>query len=164
MNILVTGAAGFIGSNLVHYLLKEASGELGLPINKVINLDALTYAGNPGNLAGLESDERHLLVKGDICDESLVRDLLATHEIDAVMHLAAESHVDRYIESPEQFIQTNVVGTFRPLPAFLDHCAATGECIWPQPNGSTCDRNAACSSGICTGGICQKLPSACVAP
>jgi dTDP-glucose 4,6-dehydratase len=95
MNILVTGGAGFIGSNLVHYLLGDAADELGMAVDKVVTLDKLTYAGNPANLDPVESDPRHTLVVGDICDGPLVAELLETHDIDVVMHLAAESHVDR---------------------------------------------------------------------
>jgi dTDP-glucose 4,6-dehydratase len=115
MNILVTGAAGFIGSNLVHYLLGPAAAETGAVIAKVVNLDKLTYAGNPDNLKPVANDARHIFVQGDIMDSALVRRLLVEHDIDAIMHLAAESHVDRSIDSPEEFIQTNFVGTFRLL-------------------------------------------------
>lgn len=126
MNILVTGGAGFIGSNLVHYLLGEASEDLGLVVDKVVNLDKLTYAGNPENLSGLATDGRHVFVQGDIGDPDLVPSLLADHDIDVVMHLAAESHVDRSIDSPEEFILTNVVGTHRLLDAFRKHLVRSG--------------------------------------
>lgn len=115
MNILVTGAAGFIGSNLVHYLLGPAAAETGATITKIVNLDKLTYAGNPENLLPVANDPRHIFVQGDIMDSALIKRLLTEHDIDAVMHLAAESHVDRSIDSPEEFIQTNFVGTFRLL-------------------------------------------------
>jgi len=121
MNVLVTGGAGFIGSNLVHHLLGPAAAETGPAIERVVNLDKLTYAGNPGNLQPVAGDPRHVFVEGDIMDSALVRRLLAEHEIDAIMHLAAESHVDRSIDAPEDFIQTNFVGTFRLLDAARDH-------------------------------------------
>ncbi|MGY6531688.1 dTDP-glucose 4,6-dehydratase [Glycocaulis sp.] len=104
MKLLVTGGSGFIGSALV----RKAVLERGLT---VINLDALTYAGNPANLADLESDPRYIFQHGDIGDEALVRELLARHQPDAIMHLAAESHVDRSIDGPLAFIDTNVRGT-----------------------------------------------------
>ncbi len=118
MRILVTGGAGFIGSNLVHYLLDHAAVEFGVQIEKIVTLDKLTYAGNLTNLAGLETDSRHCFIQGDISDEALVSDLLREHRIHAVMHLAAESHVDRSIVRPEEFIMTNLVGTYRLLEAF----------------------------------------------
>ena len=104
-SILVTGGAGFIGSNFILSWI----GTRGTP---VINLDLLTYAGNAENLCTLEGDERHLLVRGDICDADLVGSLLRTHQPRAVVHFAAESHVDRSIASPQEFIRTNVQGTF----------------------------------------------------
>jgi dTDP-glucose 4,6-dehydratase len=118
MNILVTGAAGFIGSNLVHYLLGGAAAELGVRIGTVVSLDKLTYAGNRSSLDDIQSDNRHVFVQGDIGDSELVSRLLREHAIDAVMHLAAESHVDRSIDSPEEFMMTNFVGTYRLLESF----------------------------------------------
>lgn len=115
MRILVTGGAGFIGSNLVHYLLGGSTHELGSDIDLVVTLDKLTYAGSRARLSGLEEDPRHVFVLGDIGDSALVSALLREHQIDAVMHLAAESHVDRSIDNPEEFIQTNIVGTYRLL-------------------------------------------------
>ena len=103
--LLVTGGAGFIGSNFV----LAAVGQAGEP---VVNLDKLTYAGNLRNLEALRGDARHSFVQGDIADRALVRGLLECHRPRAIVHLAAESHVDRSIEGPAQFIQTNVVGTF----------------------------------------------------
>jgi dTDP-glucose 4,6-dehydratase len=106
--ILVTGGAGFIGSNFIlDWIAKNG--------DPVVNLDALTYAGNVNNLAALEGDERHLLVQGDIGDRTLVDRLLAHHRPRAIINFAAESHVDRSIYGPEAFIQTNVVGTFHLL-------------------------------------------------
>lgn len=110
MTLLITGGAGFIGSNLVIDWLAK-SGE------KVINLDALTYAGNPDNLAGLEGDSRHVFVKGGIGDFDLVARLLAEHQPRAIVNFTAEFHVDRAIHGPEDFTQTNIVGTFRLLEA-----------------------------------------------
>jgi dTDP-glucose 4,6-dehydratase len=103
--ILVTGGAGFIGSNFVLTWLRA----IGSP---VINLDALSYAGNPANLSSLDNDARYLFVRGDICDAELVGSLLREHKPRAIVHFAAESHVDRSISSPEAFIRTNVQGTF----------------------------------------------------
>jgi dTDP-glucose 4,6-dehydratase len=103
--ILVTGGAGFIGSNFVHAWLHETDEAL-------VNLDKLTYAGNPANLASVADDERHRFVRGDIGDRALVEALLAEHAPRAIINFAAESHVDRSIHGPAEFIQTNVVGTF----------------------------------------------------
>ncbi|NBU89070.1 MAG: dTDP-glucose 4,6-dehydratase [Betaproteobacteria bacterium] len=113
MTILVTGGAGFIGSNFVLDWLKDdaTQGE------SVVNLDALTYAGNLRNLASLKGDARHRFVQGDICDCSLVDRLLAEHQPRAIVHFAAESHVDRSIHGPGAFIRTNVEGTFTLLEA-----------------------------------------------
>ena len=105
MNVLVTGGCGFIGSNLVKYIRRTR------PDWKLVNLDKLTYAGNLETLSDLENDPRHVFVRGDIGNRELVDHLLATHQIDSVMHLAAESHVDRSILGPEVFTLTNVVGT-----------------------------------------------------
>ncbi len=106
--LLVTGGAGFIGSNFVLSGI-AATGE------PIVNLDKLTYAGNAANLEALRTDARHVFVKGDICDRALVRELLGRHRPRAVVHLAAESHVDRSIAGPAEFVQTNVVGTFALL-------------------------------------------------
>jgi dTDP-glucose 4,6-dehydratase len=110
MTILVTGGAGFIGANFVLDWL-AASDE------PVVNLDKLTYAGNPETLASLQGDARHQLVQGDIGDSALVSRLLAEHKPRAVVNFAAESHVDRSIHGPGEFIQTNIVGTFNLLEA-----------------------------------------------
>jgi dTDP-glucose 4,6-dehydratase len=106
--ILVTGCAGFIGSNFVHTWLSQHD-------EPVVNLDKLTYAGNLDNLSSLASDPRHVFVQGDIGDRALVDKLLADHQPRAVLNFAAESHVDRSIHGPGDFIQTNVVGTFNLL-------------------------------------------------
>ena len=124
-SILVTGCAGFIGSNFVLDWLASTD-------EPVINLDKLTYAGNPDNLAAIEGDSRHQLVKGDICDRELVNQLIATHKPRAIVHFAAESHVDRSIHGPGDFIQTNVVGTFQLL-----------ECVRAYWSGLDADRQAA---------------------
>jgi len=106
--ILVTGGAGFIGANFVLDWFAQSD-------EPVLNLDKLTYAGNLETLASLQNDARHVFVQGDIGDSALVRQLLAQHRPRAVVNFAAESHVDRSIHGPEDFIQTNIVGTFRLL-------------------------------------------------
>ena len=113
-NILVTGGAGFIGSNFVLQWLASKDSDSGSS-SSVINLDKLTYAGNPGNLISLSSDPRYNFVQGDICDRELVSEILRTHRPRAVVHFAAESHVDRSIHGPDDFIRTNVNGTFSLL-------------------------------------------------
>ncbi len=110
-NVMVTGGAGFIGSNFIRYLLQHE------PDVQIYNLDALTYAGSMKNLEDISSSERHVFIRGDICDRFLVEGILRKHKIDSVVHFAAESHVDRSILGPAQFIQTNVVGTFTLLEA-----------------------------------------------
>jgi len=105
-NILVTGGAGFIGSNFIHYALQKDS-----EVN-IINLDALTYAGSLENLRELPDPNRHVFIHGDITDNHLVKDVFTKYKIDTVVHFAAESHVDRSIFGPSQFIHTNIVGTF----------------------------------------------------
>ena len=108
--ILVTGGAGFIGANFVLDWLAQSD-------EPVVNLDLLTYAGNLNNLASLAGDARHIFVHGDIADSTLLADLLIRYQLRAVINFAAESHVDRSIHGPEDFIQTNIVGTFRLLEA-----------------------------------------------
>ena len=109
--ILVTGGAGFIGSNFVRYLTETQ------PDVFVFNLDLLTYAGSLENLKGLPETNRHEFIKGNICDQAFVEDVLRRHEIDAIVHFAAESHVDRSISGPGAFVQTNIFGTFSLLEA-----------------------------------------------
>lgn len=113
MRLLVTGGAGFIGSNFVHHILKT------YPDYEVVNLDALTYAGNLENLKALEGNTRHTFVKGDICDQALVDDLVK--DCDIVVHFAAESHVDRSILDSAAFVRTNVIGTHALLEAARKH-------------------------------------------
>ena len=105
MKILITGGAGFIGSALIRYLLPQTEVS-------IVNLDKLTYAASPGALDSVQDDPRYAFEKVDICDGPSVRRVFAEHRPDAVMHLAAESHVDRSIDSPSDFIQTNVLGTY----------------------------------------------------
>lgn len=114
MRLLVTGGAGFIGSNFVYHVLRHH------PQDEVIVLDLLTYAGNLENLKSLENDPRFKFVKGDICDRDLVDSLVS--KVDAVVHFAAESHVDRSIQDATQFVRTNVIGT----QTLLDSCRANG--------------------------------------
>ena len=109
--LLVTGGAGFIGSNFVRHILK-CDEEV-----HIVNLDALTYAGSLENLRDLQSPQRHTFVEGDICDFSLLTDLLREHRIDTIVHFAAETHVDRSILGPAPFIRSNIEGTFRLLEA-----------------------------------------------
>lgn len=109
-SLLVTGGSGFIGSAFIRYLL----GPAGFG-GRVVNLDLLTYAGNPENVASVAADDRYRFVHGDIGNSELVRALVAEHGIDCVVHFAAESHVDRSIVAPGAFVETNVVGTFRLL-------------------------------------------------
>jgi dTDP-glucose 4,6-dehydratase len=108
-NILVTGGCGFIGANFIRYLLSEAAFS-----GRIINMDKLTYAGNPENLAGLDeaTDDRYVFVHADICDAEAVKTVFETYKIDTVCHFAAESHVDRSIVAPDAFVNTNIQGTF----------------------------------------------------
>ncbi|HEX7843704.1 MAG TPA: dTDP-glucose 4,6-dehydratase [Kofleriaceae bacterium] len=114
--LLITGGAGFIGSNLTRAVLASDGLDAGA-LEAVVVLDAFTYAGHRVNLAGMMGDPRLALVEGDICDRALVERMLAEHAIDAVFHLAAESHVDRSIASADVFVRTNVTGTFTLLDA-----------------------------------------------
>lgn len=112
MKVLVTGGAGFIGSNLVRLLVCEKGAE-------VVNLDKLTYAGNLSSLRDLEGNPAHVFEQVDICDADELKRIFTTHQPDAVLHLAAESHVDRSIDGPGEFIQANIVGTYTLLQAAL---------------------------------------------
>jgi dTDP-glucose 4,6-dehydratase len=118
--ILVTGGAGFIGSNFI-------LGWMGSAGTQVVNLDLLTYAGNPANLSSLDGDSRYQLVRGDICSGDLVGSLLQEHQPRAIIHFAAESHVDRSIASPGAFIRTNVQGTFALLDQTLNYWSKLSE-------------------------------------
>ena len=119
--ILVTGGLGFIGSNFIRMLLQEDVFE------NVINLDKQTYAGNPENLSGFQNHPQYVFQRVDICDQTSLESILMENEVDAVVNFAAESHVDRSIDGPEPFVQTNIVGTLRLLEAtktFLSKCSA----------------------------------------
>ena len=120
---LVTGGAGFIGSNYIHYMFRKYGDEI-----RIINVDALTYAGNPENLKDVEKRENYTFVKADICDKEAMERIFAENEIDRVVHFAAETHVDRSIRNPEVFVQTNVLGT-----AVLLNCA---KAAWEREDGS----------------------------
>lgn len=115
MALLVTGGAGFIGANFILQWLAAADAE------PLINLDKLTYAGNLTNLAAVEADARYRFVRGDVADRGLVAGLLREYRPRAIVHFAAESHVDRSIQGPDDFVETNVVGTFHLLDEALDH-------------------------------------------
>jgi dTDP-glucose 4,6-dehydratase len=114
--LLVTGGAGFIGSNFVRQVLGGGDGDV-----RVVNLDKLTYAGNRVTLADVEANPNHTFVHGDIADAELLAGIFAQHDVSAVVHFAAESHVDRSIENPEAFLLTNVLGSFRLFEAALRH-------------------------------------------
>jgi dTDP-glucose 4,6-dehydratase len=114
MKLLVTGGAGFIGSNFIRYILRE------YPQYEIVNLDKLTYAGNLDNLKDIEGSERYEFVKGDICDEKIVDEVVGKG-VDAILNYAAESHVDRSITGPKDFIMTEVIGTYNLLEALRQH-------------------------------------------
>ena len=105
MKLLVTGGAGFIGSNFIRYILDKH------PNFDIVNLDKLTYAGNLENLRGVENNQRYTFVKGDICHKTNVQSIVNKHGIDSIVNFAAESHVDRSILGAAEFVQTNIVGT-----------------------------------------------------
>jgi dTDP-glucose 4,6-dehydratase len=123
-NLLVTGGAGFIGANFVHYWLAQN------PQDKVIVLDALTYAGNKANLDLVASNPNMTFIQGDICDTALIENLIDTHQLNTIVHFAAESHVDRSITGPDAFIETNILGTYSLLKAakkkWIDEPKAAG--------------------------------------
>ncbi len=120
---LVTGGAGFIGSNYIHYMFRKYGDEI-----RIINVDALTYAGNPENLRNVEKRENYTFVHANICDKEAIAKVFAENDIDRVVHFAAESHVDRSIREPEVFVKTNVLGT-----AVMLNCAKEA---WENPDGS----------------------------
>jgi len=120
-NILVTGGAGFIGCNFVRLMLARYSDI------RIVNLDKLTYAGSTANLDNLPDESRHDFIQGDICDRNLLASLLVKHQIDTIVHFAAESHVDRSLTGPAEFMATNIIGTFTLLDAARDY--------WQQING-----------------------------
>ena len=111
-NLLVTGGCGFIGSNFIHYLLAREDFH-----GRIVNVDALTYAGNPDNLKGVAATDpgRYVFIRADICDLETMKNIFNDYGIDAVSHFAAESHVDRSIKRPDSFIFSNIVGTFNLL-------------------------------------------------
>ena len=120
---LVTGGAGFIGSNYIHYMFRKYNNEI-----RIINVDSLTYAGNLENLKGVEGRDNYSFVKADICDKQAINKIFEENDIDRVVHFAAESHVDRSIKNPEVFVQTNVLGTLIMLDA--------SKKAWEQADGS----------------------------
>ena len=111
MKILVTGGLGFIGSNFIRHIFKKYPGY------KIVNIDKMTYAGNPENLRDIENDSRYSFIKGDICDERLIDELISSEKPDAILNFAAESHVDRSISDPHSFIKTDILGTHNLLEA-----------------------------------------------
>ena len=114
MKILITGGAGFIGSAMIRYIIKHTK-------DSVVNLDKLTYAGNVESLYEVSENERYVFEQSDICDIRKLRNIIQTHQPDSIMHLAAESHVDRSIDGPAEFIQTNIVGTYNLLDVARDY-------------------------------------------
>ena len=129
-NLLVTGGAGFIGANYVHYWLEQ------YPNDKVVVLDALTYAGNKANLEPVQNHPNFVFAQGDICNAELVETLLKEHRLDTIVHFAAESHVDRSITGPDAFIETNILGTYSLLKAakkvWIDEPKAEGKSPLPH--------------------------------
>ena len=119
MKFLITGGAGFIGSSLVRIIINDTN-------HTVINLDKLTYAGNLSSLKSVSDSKRYIFEKGDICNKENVRRILDKYQPDILMHLAAESHVDRSIDGPEEFINTNIIGTFVLLEE-VKHFSSNGK-------------------------------------
>jgi dTDP-glucose 4,6-dehydratase len=119
MNLLVTGGCGFIGGHFLRRRLADPAS----PLRRLVNLDAITYAADPAPLAGLPTDDRYAFVHGDILDRPLLDRLFAEHDFDAVVHFAAETHVDRSIDAPAAFLQTNILGTHHLLEAARAHLA-----------------------------------------
>ena len=119
---LVTGGAGFIGSNYIHYMFRKYDNEI-----RIINVDALTYAGNLENLKDIENRDNYTFIKADITDKDAIMKIFEENDIDRVVHFAAESHVDRSIKNPEVFVKTNVLGT-----AVMLNCA---KAAWELPDG-----------------------------
>src|SRR5579862_1806318 len=130
MNLLVTGGAGFIGSNLIQHIIGKRE------IRKLVNLDCLTYAGHLANLETVSKDPKYVFEKVDLRDKAAVVQVVQTHDITHVMHLAAESHVDRSITGPGDFVSTNVVGTFNLLEA----CRAAWAASSSTPHSSSKSR------------------------
>ncbi|MCB1097941.1 MAG: dTDP-glucose 4,6-dehydratase [Verrucomicrobiae bacterium] len=157
VSILVTGGAGFIGSSLVRTILnREFTRGLGVEVVKLVNLDKLTYSGNLSNLDEVADDQRHIFVKGDICDRRLIGDLLKDYCIDAVVHLAAESHVDRSIDDASAFIETNVVGTHCLLEEFRLYIARRSI---PRSEGDLAGRFIHVSTDEVYGSLDEKDPA-----
>ena len=119
-NILITGGAGFIGSNFIEFFMDK------YPHYTIINLDKLTYAGNLENLKAVRERANYTFIQGDICDKTLLRQIFESHKIDSVIHFAAQSHVDNSIKSPKSFIQTNILGTFTLLEVAKESWLDTG--------------------------------------
>ena len=120
---LVTGGAGCIGSNYIHYMFRKYDNEI-----RIINVDCLTYAGNLENLQDVEDRDNYTFVKANICDKAAIEKILAENDIDSLVHFAAESHVDRSIKNPEVFVETNVLGTLVMLNA--------AKAAWELPDGT----------------------------
>lgn len=119
MKLLVTGGAGFIGSNFIHQIMNSH------PDRNIINLDILTYAGNLNNLKGIEKNPHYTFIQGDICNRAIVNAILEKHNVDAIVHFAAESHVDRSIADASAFVMTNVLGTYTLLECARTHGIST---------------------------------------